>query len=210
MSSAQLEVRSFRSVFALERRIYRIDTLRLNPSGVPLRGIAYGSALVVLSLLAKSLPGVGWVVGAVPWYISEIVLPCAGGALFAVTRIDGRPFHTAGRAALVHVMAARRVTGLARAGRNGKRHWVPGPIVFVADGSEPLPRALRYRGPGAVFVSFPHDRVEWRSGSRRRADIVLHPLDSAGERAHSSLEMGPGTVLEISPLPWRAARRARR
>ena len=29
------------SVFALERRIYRIDTLRLNPSGVPLRGIGY-------------------------------------------------------------------------------------------------------------------------------------------------------------------------
>jgi hypothetical protein len=34
-----MDIRSYRAVFDLERRIYRIDRLRLNPSGVPVRGV---------------------------------------------------------------------------------------------------------------------------------------------------------------------------
>jgi hypothetical protein len=33
-----MEIRSFRRVFDLERRIYRVDRLRLNPGGIPVRG----------------------------------------------------------------------------------------------------------------------------------------------------------------------------
>ncbi len=34
-----MEIRSYRRVFDLERRIYQVDRLRLNPSGVPVRGV---------------------------------------------------------------------------------------------------------------------------------------------------------------------------
>ena len=36
-----IEIRSYRAVFDLERRIYRVDRLRLNPGGVPVRGVVY-------------------------------------------------------------------------------------------------------------------------------------------------------------------------
>ena len=36
-----MEIRSYRRVFDLERRVYSVDRLRLNPSGVPVRGIVY-------------------------------------------------------------------------------------------------------------------------------------------------------------------------
>ena len=42
----RMEIRSYRAVFDLERRIYRIDRLRLNPAGVPVRGIVYFLALL--------------------------------------------------------------------------------------------------------------------------------------------------------------------
>ena len=34
-----IEIRSYRRVFDLERRIYSIDRVRLNPGGVPVRGV---------------------------------------------------------------------------------------------------------------------------------------------------------------------------
>ena len=40
----RIEVRSYRTVFDLERRLYRIDRLRLNPGGVPVRGIVTASS----------------------------------------------------------------------------------------------------------------------------------------------------------------------
>ena len=36
-----IEIRSFRRVFDLERRVYSVDRFRLNPAGVPVRGILY-------------------------------------------------------------------------------------------------------------------------------------------------------------------------
>ena len=58
-SVAEMEIRSYRRVFDLERRIYRIDHLRLNPSGVPVRGVVYFLALLAGVLLAARLPGAG-------------------------------------------------------------------------------------------------------------------------------------------------------
>ena len=75
--SSTLEVRSFRSVFALERRIYRIDTLRLNPSGIPLRGICYAAALVVVALVAGAVPPTAWLDPLIPWYVRDLGAPLA-------------------------------------------------------------------------------------------------------------------------------------
>ena len=42
-------IRSYRRVFDLERRIYRVTRIRLNPGGIPIRGVVYLLALVVLA-----------------------------------------------------------------------------------------------------------------------------------------------------------------
>jgi len=191
--TSPLEVRSFRSVFALERRIYRVDTLRLNPTGIPLRGIVYAGALVLAALAAGALPPTAWLDPLIPWYVRDLGAPLSAATLLGALRIDGRPFHIAALALLEHRLARRRLDGLAplpfRAGC-----WHPPPVLCIPDGSDPRFRRLRYRGPGAVLVHHAHLRAEW--GRPARADITLHPL--AGVCASPAmLELAPGAVLEV-------------
>src|SRR5580693_4304760 len=104
MGAGSVEIRSFRSVFALERRIYRIDTLRLNPSGVPLRGVTWALALVVGALVAGALPPTRWLDPLAPWYVRDVGLPLATAWLCASIRVDGRPLHAAARSCAEHVL----------------------------------------------------------------------------------------------------------
>jgi len=192
---SEFEIRSFRSVFSLERRIYRLDTLRLHPAGVPLRGIGYAAVFVAAALVAGSVPPTSWLDGLAPWYLRDIGIPLAVAVPLGSLRIDGRPFHHAMRAVIAYALSPHRLRGLAdtrpRAGR-----WRPPAIVCVPDGSDGRFRALRYRGPGAVLVRRPHLRAE--CATRRRVMITLHPLDGQRSRA-TVLELGPGAVVEVRP-----------
>ncbi len=191
--SAPLEVRSFRCVFALERRIYRIDTLRLNPGGIPLRGIVYAAALVMVALAAGSLPLTAWAVGAIPWYLRDIGLPFLTATLLGAMRIEGRPFHTAALSLLALAGGCRRFEALVPVRRRSRR-WRPPPLICIPDGSDAGFRSLRYRGPGAVMVKRPHLRAEW--SSLRRVDVSIHPAAGVLERA-VVLELAAGAVLEV-------------
>jgi len=151
-----MEVRSYRRVFDLERRIYRVDRLRLNPAGIPVRGIVY--FLVILGL----------------------ALPAGCAALLTVIRIEGRPFHLAAQALFRHRAGSRRLSGLRPRGPSscafpGAR-WLPEQIVMLPDGSEGRMRRLRYTGPGAVLVAVAHHR-QLRGGALelfgRRPCVVL-------------------------------------
>lgn len=145
------EIRSFRTVFDLERRIYRIDRLRLNPTGVPVRGVVYFLALAACSLLISRLPLVDVIARAAPWYLREVALPAAVAALFTLISIEGRPFHLAALALLRFALAPRELSGL-RSRRAADRQLLPGELVFVVDGSDARMRRLRYMGPGKVRV----------------------------------------------------------
>jgi hypothetical protein len=186
------EIRSFRSVFSLERRIYRIDTLRLNPCGIPLRGIVYAAGLVVVALIAGALPPTSWLDPIVPWYLRDLALPLAAASLLGSARIDGRVFHLAAFAALAHLTGPRRLGRLAPAPPVGR--WRPPPILCIPDGSDARLRAMRYRGPGAVLVRCPHVRREW--SRPRRADVTLHPLERK-RGTTTVLELAAGAVLEV-------------
>ncbi len=186
------EIRSYRAVFALERRIYRIDTVRLNPSGIPLRGIVYAAALVAASLVGGSLPPLRWLDPLIPWYVRDAGLPLAAAWLLASARIDGRAFHLAALAAVAHLVAPRRLSRLGAA--SGGDRWQPPPVLCIADGSDARLRALRYRGPGAVLVRAPHRRRA--AHPMRRASVTLHPAGAPAARA-SVLELAPGAVLEV-------------
>jgi hypothetical protein len=192
------EIRSFHSVFALERRIYRIDTLRLNPSGIPLRGIVYGAALVVASLLAGALPPTSWLDPIVPWYLRDIAIPLVLATVLGSARIDGRPFHLGAHAALTHLLAPRRLGRLAPLPAGGR--WRPPAVVWIPDGSDARFRALRYRGPGVVLIRGPHVRCD---RPRRRADVTLYPLTGPRLQARSDRDAvvgadGRTSVLELA------------
>jgi hypothetical protein len=153
-----VEIRSFRTVFDLERRIYRIDRLRLNPAGVPVRGVVYYLVLAVCAELLSRLPLLGAVAAAAPWYLRELALPGALAALFCLISIEGRPFHLAALALVRFAVAPREHSAL-RPRRECDRRLLPGELLVLVDGSEPRPRRLRYTGPGAVRV---HGRTPGR------------------------------------------------
>lgn len=177
-----MEIRSYRAVFDLERRIYRIDRLRLNPAGVPVRGIVYFLALLAVVLVCASAPPLRALVDALPWYLRYVALPSASAALLTVIRIDGRPAHLAARALLSHRLSPRRSVGL-RARRTGWGFelgacWRPDEILLLPDGSDARVRRLRYTGPGAALVTVAHERVESPALalSGRRSRLTLREL----------------------------------
>jgi len=190
--SSQLEIRSFRSVFALERRIYRIDTLRLNPAGVPLRGLLYAVALTACALVASALPPTDLLDALLPWYLRDLAAPLALATLLGALRLEGRPFHLAAISMLGFAFSPRRLDRLVPTRARGARPWRPPNLILIPDGSDAGFRRLRYRGPGAVLVDHAHLRAE--RSRPARADLTLHPIE--GERRATMLELVAGAVLE--------------
>jgi hypothetical protein len=152
-----IELRSYRRVFDLERRIYSVDRLRLNPGGVPVRGVLYFLALLCASLIAAATPLLGALVGKLPWYVSDVALPGASATVLSAIRVEGRTFHLAAQALLRYWIGPRRLVGMSR-GRSTGELWRPQEIVFCPDGSDSRMRGLRYTGPGAVLVAVEHRR----------------------------------------------------
>jgi hypothetical protein len=152
-----IEIRSFRRVFDLERRIYSVDQLRLNPGGVPVRGVMYFLALLSASLVVAAMPLLGGLATRVPWYLRDVALPGAGATVLCAIRIEGRTFHLAAHALVRHWIGPRRLAG-ARSCHAVGAVWSPREMVVLPDGSDSRLRRLRYTGPGAVLVSVEHER----------------------------------------------------
>jgi hypothetical protein len=196
-----MEIRSYRAVFDLERRIYRVDRLRLNPGGIPVRGVVYCLAILAGLALAGALPLLGTAVRALPWYLRDLLLPGGSAALLTMIRVEGRPFHLAATALARHTLGPRQLAGLATAFDGGSPErvrsavrprspgaspagvWRPEELLILPDGSDPGLRGLRYTGPGAVLVRVAHERSTRGSG-------VLGRLTS---RSHVGLREPPGT-----------------
>jgi hypothetical protein len=194
-----MEIRSFRRVFDLERRIYRVDRLRLNPSGVPVRGVAYMLVLLAVSLAAARVPLAGPAVRKLPWFVRYLVLPGATATLLGVVRIEGRPFHLAAWSLTRLRLQRRGPNGMCvtAPGTEHSSRWLPPPILMLPDGCDATGR-LRYTGPGALLVTIAHERrsaggIGVRSGLRAHVSLRLDP---AGPRPKK------GTVIVLD----RAAR----
>jgi hypothetical protein len=196
------EIRSYRSVFDLERRIYSIDRMRLNPTGVPVRAVVYFFGLAALALFVAALPVTGAAVRLAPWYMRELAMPAVGAGVLAAVRIDGRAVHLAA-GSLMRLLSTPART-VAWGGRSDLgRRWCPEEIVFIPDGSDSRPRRLSYVGPGSVLVLRPHQIQETPRaiGGRirmRRVDLRI-VLDHGGERLRKGkvLLLGPGACLHV-------------
>jgi hypothetical protein len=164
-----MEIRSYRRVFDLERRIYRVDRLRLNPGGVPVRGVVYFLVILAGALIAARLPLLSVMAKALPWYVRDLMLPAASATVLSMIRVEGRPFHVAAHALARYGIGPRRLAGVRRCAAPGER-WAPGQIVMLPDGSDSRMRSLRYTGPGAVLVAVEHERTD-RAPRRTPASV---------------------------------------
>jgi hypothetical protein len=195
------EIRSYRNVFDLERRIYRVDRLRLNPGGVPLRGIVYFLAILAAALLSGGLPLIGALVRTLPWYLRDVAAPGAMAALLTLIKIEGRSFHLAALALVHYACAPKELSGLRTRVAPDKR-WYMNELVVLVDGSDSSLRRLRYIGPGAVLVCAAHIRTGLHPGPlrwlARRPSITLtglpgHPKPARGQ----VISLAHGARLEV-------------
>jgi hypothetical protein len=201
------EIRSYRRVFDLERRIYSVDRLRLNPAGVPVRGVVYFLAMLAASLLARELPLLGGLVSKLPWYVYDLALPGALATVLSVIRVEGRAFHLAAHALLRHWWSPRRLIAMRACPAHGAR-WRPRELVMLPDGSDARPRRLRYTGPGAVLVAIEHQRrgraLEQggrgvaRPGRRTALRLVVAVTGRPLGRA-AVISLGSGVRLQVDP-----------
>ena len=180
-----MEIRSYRRVFDLERRIYRVDRLRLNPGGIPVRGVVYFLAILAGALIVGRLPLLAVAVQALPWYVRDLALPAASAVVLTAIRIEGRPFHLAAQDLVRYRCGPRRLAGLRPCRASscsvpGAR-WRPRELLILPDGSDSTMRHLRYTGPGAVLVTVAHERelngsdVLELFGRRRRLIVRQQP-----------------------------------
>jgi len=201
-----IEIRSYRRVFDLERRIYSVDRVRLNPGGVPVRGVLYFLAILAVNLILAGLPVIGSVAGRLPWYLRDIALPGAAATVLSAIRIEGRVLHLAAQALVRYWAASRRLTGAARRGSVGEL-WAPREIVMLPDGSDSRMRRLRYTGPGAVLVSVEHERrgraTELGSSGRARPGLgavlrLRQPASAGALERGQVISLGSGARLLVS------------
>jgi hypothetical protein len=195
-----VRIDSYRAVFAVERRIYRVDRLRLNPAGVPLRGIAYFLALALWALAVAKLPLVGLLVARLPWYARDVLVPALVASGLTTVRVDGRPFHLTAAAILRLWCGPRRLAGMRSAPKLGVR-WAPGSLVVLPDGSDACLRSLRYTGPGTVRVrvacKLHEDPGPWPHGPMRRPTLRLRQREPGCPSSRATVvELAPGTRLE--------------
>lgn len=197
-AAAGIPVRSFRSVFDFERRLYRIDRIRLNPGGIPVRGLLWAPVMLVAVLLWRRVPVAGVPLHVLPWVISYVALPIGLTYLVTVAKVEGRWLH---KSALSLARSAREPKRLQRfqpaepvSGRDE-----PGQVVFLADGS--ALRRLRFTGPGRVAIRVPHRRTVWKDGIGQRLAhrprITITPGLGRASEGGRVLELRDGVTLEV-------------
>lgn len=197
-----MDIHSYRAVFDLERRIYRVDRLRLNPGGVPVRGVLYFLAILAFFAIVRSLPLVSAPLDLLPWYLGEVALPALIAALLASVKLDGRPFHLAAWATLSYSILPRELCGHGQRCPGEDCQWRPEELIVIPDGSDAEMRSMLYLGPGAVLVSTAHDHVQWPDGLLTRLlrlpHLTLRPLPGERLQRRQLVELEAGVRLKVS------------
>jgi hypothetical protein len=189
VSDGRLVIRSYRRVFRVDQRIYRVDRWALPvPGGVPLRGVVY-FACTLLALLALSLlPGLGVLVEQLNPPFRYVIVPLAVAVLGAQASPDGRPAHRF----VVDWLRARVRRGRRSAGRpvplEGESIAWHGTFAVRWDGSGTALRRARVTGPATVTFADPV-RVDRHNGR-----FVVRSGDGVPVR---ELALRDGLVMEV-------------
>lgn len=203
----RVPVRSHRDDFAFERRLYAIPldraggrVLRLGPSGVPVRGLAYAAGAVTAALALSAVPLVGAPLRALPVLVAFVALPGIAAALLTMVRPGGRVFHTAIQALLRHLLTPRSLHAFRRHTPLG-RAWRPSRVVMVVNGSEPRCRGLRFRGPGLIWIGRPHAQRVTRGPGRRVDALLIERSSPAPTGVGRRIALKADRQIETRPAP---------
>lgn len=161
-------VRSFRVVFELERRIHKVDRIRLPlPYGLPLRSLAYALAALLVVVVLGRVPLLGAPLAALPVPVRLAVLPAAVAYALTQLRPDGRPAHWFLLAWARQRLAPSTVVAFASTRR--RRVERLDELVVAPDERDVRYRSAVIEGPAVALLRLP---VEPRP---RGSTLVLEP-----------------------------------
>jgi hypothetical protein len=189
MDDGALQIRSYRVVFDLERRIHRIDRFRVPlPYGLPLRSVAYALAALAAIAALERLPALGPALRTVPAPARLVLLPVGISCALTRLRVDGRSAHAAVGCWLRHAAASRHVVAFDRRAAT-PRLWMTD-LVTAPDASGPRWRRGTVMGPADLAPSRP---VKQRRRGRRVELTPAEAADGVSELIH--VEAGGRAVL---------------
>lgn len=187
----RLIVRSYARVFAVDRRIYRVDRWPVPvPGGIPLRAVVYFVVTLVALLLASRLPVLGALVNELTPPFRFVIVPLGVAMLGTQATPDGRSAHRFAWAWLRLRLRARRRS----AGRMVPLDGEPVPwhaaLPTAWDQYAPKLTGARISGPARVTFSVPV-----RIAAGRRGRLRARPRrDGHGQDV---VALDHGEVLEV-------------
>ena len=187
-------VRSFREVFEIERRLFRVDRWRIPlRSGLEVRAIVYAIAVYAALLVARAIPPVAAVHDLLPAPIGWLVLPAGGALALARFRPDGRIPHHAAVSVVRWGLSPKSLAGLRAEGGVGRPALSEAEVVVCADwrdGHRPLHGDVV--GPATVIARRPARLISERCGQ-----VLELSLDAPALRRGHVLDLRVGERLEV-------------
>jgi hypothetical protein len=189
--SDRLIVRSYRRVFEVDRRIYRVDRWVLPvPGGVPLRGVVYFVFALLAVLAAQRLPVISAVLGGVSPPLRFVVVPFGVALLGTQAAPDGRASHRFARDWLRLRLRSRRRCAGRTVPLDGEAVRWDGVLATRWDADAPALHGTRIRGPARITFA-----VAVSVSQRRRGRVVVRSR-TQGPRG-DAVVIGAGQVLEV-------------
>src|SRR5512132_1486019 len=149
-------IRSYRRVFEVDRRIYRVDRWALPvPGGVPLRAVGYFVAALLAVIVAGALPAVGELVAGVSAPLRFVVAPLAVAVLGTQAAPDGRTAHRFAWDWLRLRVRARRRCGGRMVPLEGEPVAWHGELALGRDADSAQLRRGRVHGPVRLTFNVP-------------------------------------------------------
>jgi hypothetical protein len=149
-------IRSYRRVFQVDRRIYRVDRWALPvPGGVPLRAVGYFAAAVLVVVILGELPATAELMSVLAPPLRYVVLPLAIAVLGTQAAPDGRTAHRFAWDWLrFRLRSRRRCTGRVVRLEGEPVRW-DGELTVQWDIDSPVLQHSRVRGPARVTFNVP-------------------------------------------------------
>jgi hypothetical protein len=175
VESRGIQLRGYRRVFRIERRLFRFDRWRIPyPHGIPLRGIGYFLALVLCMFALSRLPLIGSLIALWSPAVPYLGLPLIGAFLLMQGRIDGRPPHHVLVSLVGWSLGSRCLAGLSPCPREGEEVVPLEEITVAFDARESFLVRGRIKGPAAVTFRYPavvkvEGAPRWLRDPRKRA-----------------------------------------
>src|SRR3954447_20161316 len=185
-------IRSYRRVFEVDRRIYRVDRWALPvPGGVPLRAVAYFAAALIVVIVAGALPGVGELVSGVSAPLRFVVAPLAVAVLASQAAPDGRAAHRFPWDWLALRLRARRRCGGRVVPLEDEPVTWHGELALRWDGDGAQLRRGRVRGAARITFNVPVQLND------RHGGLVAHARSEGP--APQAVVLCAGVSLEVDP-----------